>query len=370
MFFYGKKKDFYHLSVIGVLTNKKILYLPHIKLSGRCMFETDKLKHIFRRFSQTRVLVIGDVMLDSYIWGRVKRLSPEAPVPIVDIQKRENRPGGAANVARNLKALGATPILCSYIGDDDKGRDFLHLLNEEGLTAKGIMKSKDRITTVKFRVIGNNNHLLRVDEETTAPLSASETEELLAFIKSMVSEKAIDVIVFEDYDKGVISQELLSQTIAFAAKAGLPVVVDPKKNNFFNYTHIDLFKPNFKELCEGLKVDINPGNTAQIENIVRKFQETQSIDCILVSLSEHGVFVSKKKEAGYLSKHIPAHHRNIADVSGAGDTLISVAALCVAQNLDAEAVAVLSNLAGGIVCEYVGVVPINKDKLFEEALKL
>ncbi len=334
------------------------------------MFSKEEIKKNFRDFDGLKVLIIGDVMIDSYIWGHVKRLSPEAPVPIVNVVKRENRLGGAGNVARNIKALGAVPILCSYIGDDDKSDSFFKLLDEEKMTTNGILKSKNRLTTVKFRIIGNNSHMLRVDEETEADITHEETILLFQRIEKLLENDKIDVIVFEDYDKGVISKELIDKTVFLANQLGIPVVVDPKKKNFFHYKNVNLFKPNFKEFSEGLKIDINPQNEKVLSEEIASFQREQHINTVLVSLSELGVFYSEMKDNSFSVEKIPAHFRNITDVSGAGDTLISVAALCMALKLDAYSVAALSNLAGGVVCEYVGAVPVDKEKLLDEALKI
>ena len=334
------------------------------------MFTKEKLNTIFNSFSGLKVLIIGDVMIDSYIWGNVKRLSPEAPVPIVNVVKRENRLGGAANVAKNIQSLGAVPILCSFIGDDDKSDLFYKLLNEKGMPSHGILKSKNRLTTVKFRVIGNNSHMLRVDEESENTITTEETNLLLKHIESILNKEKIDVVIFEDYDKGVITEELISKAVCLIKSHNIPVVVDPKRNNFFNYKNVSLFKPNFKEFCEGLKTDIKHDDDNVLSTEITTFQKKQNINTILVSLSERGVLVSEMKSDKFNTLRIPAHFRNIADVSGAGDTLISVAALCVALKLDADAVAALSNLAGGIVCEFVGVVPVDKEKFLNEAVKL
>jgi len=334
------------------------------------MFEKQHLNNIFNKFDGLKVMIIGDVMIDTYIWGSVKRLSPEAPVPIVDIVKRESRLGGASNVAQNVKSLGATPILCSIIGDDDKTATFLNLLKQENMPAHGIIKSKNRLTTVKFRIIGNNSHMLRVDEETIENLTKEETNILLERVGGILENEKIDVIIFEDYDKGVISNDLIRSVVDIANKKTVPVIVDPKKNNFFNYKNVDLFKPNFKELCEGLKVEVSADDFEKLQSIICDFQKKQNIKTVLVSLSELGVIVSEMDRDTFKVKHIPAHFRNIADVSGAGDTLIAVAALCKAVGADVELIAALSNLAGGVVCEYVGVVPVEKNKLLQEALKL
>ncbi len=333
---------------------------------------SEGIKNIFEKFCSLNVLVIGDVMIDSYLWGKVDRISPEAPVPIVAVNKRENRLGGAANVALNIQSLGARPILCSVIGDEPKGELFLELLLKQKLSPKGIIKSKSRITTTKFRVIGNNTQMLRVDEEVDGNLIDEDTTELFSAIKKIINNEKINVIIFEDYDKGAITPDLISKVVKFASENSIPVVADPKKKNFKNYKNITFFKPNLKELKEGLKLDILPENISEMENAVDDLQRKNNIDCVMVTMSEAGVYLSRKEKHNntFVRQYIPAHVRNIADVSGAGDTVISVAALCIALGIDVYFAATLSNLAGGLVCEEVGVVPVNKEKLLKEALAL
>ncbi len=330
------------------------------------MISTESISKLFTEFNNLKAIVIGDVMVDSYIWGQVNRVSPEAPVPIVEVEKRENRLGGAANVGLNLKALGATPILCSVIGDDPKGDDFIHLLEDEGMPVEGIIRSSQRITTTKFRVIGNNAQLLRVDEETTKELISQHKRDLANRISEIIKTEGIDVIIFQDYDKGVIYPELIEEITNLAIEHNIPVVVDPKKNNFLSYNNSTLFKPNLKEIKEGLNMDFDENDEVEVEMAVAKLQDKLNCDMILNTLSEKGVFISWKTQNGYESMLIPAHRRNIADVSGAGDTVVSVAALCLSLRIDPPVLAAISNLAGGIVCEEVGVVSINKNKLLEE----
>lgn len=334
------------------------------------MLSKAELHKLFNAFNGLKVMIIGDVMVDSYIWGSVKRLSPEAPVPIVNVVKRENRFGGAANVAINIQSLGAVPIMCTVIGEDEKGDTFLKILNEKNMPATGIVRSTERPTTVKFRIIGNNAHLLRVDEEADNILTESESAALYTRIDNLIQQGSIDVIIFEDYDKGVISPQLIEKVMLLAHQKSIPVVVDPKKNNFLAYKGVDLFKPNFRELCDGLKAELSFNDMPNLIKTLTAFQKEQGIATILLSLSENGVLVSEITGNNYQTFHIPAHLRSIADVSGAGDTLISVAALGIALKLDAFSMASLANLAGGVVCEYVGVVPVDKNRLFDEACKL
>jgi len=333
-------------------------------MSGKTKIKSfSSIEEIFKAFSQLRVLIIGDVMIDSYLWGKVERISPEAPVPIVHVQKREMRLGGAANVALNVQSMGATPVLCSVIGDDLDGDNFMSLLERGKLPKEGIVRSSGRITTIKHRVISGAHHMLRVDQEIDSEINNKESTMLFERAKKLIP--SCDVIIFEDYDKGVLNKEVIAKIIAFANKNNKPTVVDPKKRNFLSYKNASLFKPNRKELKEGLKLDNNLADIREIEHAVKELKASLKCSAILITLSEKGVFIEQNKEQHL----VPAHIREISDVSGAGDTVISIAALCYALQLPAKLLAELSNLGGGIVCEHVGVVPINKNVLLKEAKK-
>jgi len=324
------------------------------------------IKKIFISFNDLTVLVIGDAMVDSYVWGKVNRISPEAPVPVVAVYKKENRPGGAANVAMNIQSLGATPILCSSVGSDEQGKNFLDLLKKLKLSSDGIVKSKNRSTTVKTRIIGNNHQLLRIDEEMENEISSKETIEFLGIINSILKKQSIDVIIIEDYNKGLITPTVIQGITKAASKKNIPIVVDPKKQNFHEYKNVALFKPNLKELKEGMKHDFPGFDKKIMDGLIDEFRKKQQIENVMVTLSEEGVYINN----GKAKRVIPAHKRNISDVSGAGDSVISVAALCIALKLSSVFTAALSNLAGGLVCENIGVVSIDKEKLYKEALTL
>lgn len=326
----------------------------------------ERIREIFKFFNNLNVLIIGDVMIDSYLWGKVSRISPEAPVPIVAVGKKERRLGGAANVALNIQALGANPVLCSVIGVDYEGQAFMDLLKTQKLSQKGILKSRDRVTTVKTRVMGNNAQLLRVDEEEESDITPSETQQLITLISYIINHDKIDVIIFEDYNKGLITPKLISKVVELAKDKGIPTCVDPKKKNFNSYKGVSLFKPNLKELRDGIKLDIGGDNINELQRAVSSFRVKQKIETILVTLAEKGVITNSRK----VKEHLPAHIRSIADVSGAGDTVISVASLCRALECNDIVTAAISNLSGGLVCEQIGVVPVNKEQLLEEALKL
>lgn len=324
------------------------------------------LQNTFSDFSSRRILIVGDVMVDTYLTGSVSRISPEAPVPVVKFHSRENRLGGAANVALNVKALGAEPIICSVIGNDPEGDLFLNLLKENNLDDKGIFRSLNHITTVKTRVIGNNQQLLRIDQEEIKPIHSDLAKYLFAMIREQVNSHQVDAIIFEDYNKGVLVPDLIHEVIKLANDKGIITTVDPKKDNFFEYRQVTLFKPNLKELREGTHSDFSVRDREAFKKAVSQLSQKLNPKHIFVTLSEHGVYINDAENDHY----VPAHHRLIADVSGAGDTVISVVTLCLTCGLSPKLSAEIANLAGGLVCEKVGVVSIDKEQLMNEALRL
>ncbi|MEI7978150.1 MAG: bifunctional ADP-heptose synthase [Bacteroidota bacterium] len=316
--------------------------------------------NLINQFENIPVLVIGDLMIDAYLFGSVDRISPEAPVPVVAVNKKENRLGGAANVALNLTALGAKPIICSVIGNDLEGNDLINLLNKNNIDASGIIQSNDRLTTVKTRVISQNHQMLRIDNEITNNLNSELTDLLIEKVKGLLTK--VKIVIFEDYDKGVITEKLITEITIAANQLGIATVVDPKKRNFNFYNNVTLFKPNLKELREGTKETFSVDDKPLFESVCKALILKMNLKYLFVTLSEKGVLITD----GNTFNYIPAHFRKIADVSGAGDTVISVASLCLALNIPIEQIAAISNLAGGLVCEEVGVVPINKIKLSQE----
>lgn len=311
----------------------------------------------FKAFKRLKVLVIGDVMLDAYIYGEVNRISPEAPIPVVSVTKKEQCLGGAANVALNLQSMGATAHLYTVIGADSQGTALHQLLEKHKLSTSGVIQSSHRRTTVKSRVISKAQHLVRFDEEDTHALNREEEKALLHKVSATIN--AYDVVVFEDYDKGCLDPKIIKKVIELAKAHGKPTVVDPKKNNFMSYEGVTLFKPNLKELQEGLGQEVSLDNLKQAATLLNA---KLNADLILITLSQHGVFYQDQNDQGI----IPAHIRDIANVSGAGDTVIAVAALCLAAGATTRQLAHLANLAGGIVCESPGIVPIDPKRLIEE----
>jgi rfaE bifunctional protein kinase chain/domain len=308
-------------------------------------------------------------MLDDYIIGNVTRISPEAPVPVLNIKSRYAYLGGAANVALNIRSLGATPVLCSVIGTDKKSDDFLSTMKAENIIDIGIIQSEDRRLTTKYRAIGNNTQLLRLDDEVTHALSQKDEDDFLKALADIINvQKRIDIIVLEDYDKGVITANIIEKVVCLAQEKSIPVLVDPKKRNFMEYRNIDLFKPNWKELTDSLHIHNCSWHDESLLEKIKQFMIEKRHNQLLLTLSGEGVVLYRYANDVFSYDHIPACLRNVADVSGAGDTVISVAALCMGTGIEGKDTAMLSNLAGGLVCEEVGVVAVNKEKLIQEAI--
>ena len=323
-------------------------------------------KDLFDKFNGLRILVIGDVMLDAYVMGKVNRISPEAPVPIVSLENEDARIGGAGNVALNLLALGAKPIICGVIGEDSSGDKLLNLFEKNGISTDGLVKSIARKTTVKTRVISNKQQLLRIDSESTFPLLESEEIKLNNTIQNIINQ-GVDGIIFEDYNKGVLTDSVIQNTIKIAKEKDIPTAVDPKKENFLSYKGVSLFKPNLKELKEGLNLNFDfNSNKDLFEKGIEVLEEKLQNEISFVTLSENGVFIKNQTEKYY----VPAHMRSISDVSGAGDTVIAVATLCLISGASTKQIAEISNLAGGLVCEKSGVVSISKNDLLKEVSEL
>ncbi len=323
------------------------------------------VNQLFEDFSRRKILVLGDVMIDAYLEGKVNRMSPEAPVPIVSFTSEEQRLGGAANVALNLLSLGASVTICSVIGDDNNGKDLQDLMRKQAISVEGLVLSPNRKTTVKTRVIGNNQQLLRVDNEQTNDILKSEEDQLVSKIEDLLKSN-FDAIIFEDYNKGVLTESLIDRVISLAKKYNVVTSVDPKLKNFYAFKGVTLFKPNLKELRDGVKRMVDVNDKEDFEAAVLEMNQELNAENVFVTLSEHGVFIQNSSSKHY----IPAHFRNIADVSGAGDTVISVATLCLLAGQPIENIAAIANLAGGLVCERVGVVAIDKSQLKSELEKL
>jgi len=321
------------------------------------------VKKIFDSFHKLSILVVGDVMIDAYIWGEVERISPEAPVPVLSAVTKENRLGGAANVGINIQALDAEPIICSVIGDTNYRSVFETLLQREKMSDEGIIIDKSRPTTVKTRIISSHQQLIRIDEEDNMPISQEIESRMIERIKYLMENKEINAVIFEDYDKGVITPGIIKVCVEEANKSDIPVLVDPKERNFFNYQNVTLFKPNYKEFVKGNNRSVPRNDFDQLYSLAKEFKQKLNIKYILVTLAELGLIFCDNKQY----KHIPALEQlDVADVSGAGDTVISTLATCIAAGMDIEDASVIANVAGGLVCEKAGVVPVDKKQLLNE----
>lgn len=322
----------------------------------------ENFQRLFESFSTLKVGVIGDVMLDTYMWGRVDRISPEAPVPIVQLESKEYRIGGAGNVALNCHSLGSEVFILSVIGDDNEGLLLEELFNENIIDTSYLLKSSARITTNKTRVISRNQQMIRLDNEIAADLDQENEELLLQKVRSFIQTQDPDVIIFEDYNKGILTEKIIHEVITICKEAGVITAVDPKRKNFFSYRHADIFKPNLTEVKQGLNLLLDEVNNSLLSKIHLELKNVLEHKISFITLSDKGVFYQKDG----MAELIPSHLRNIADVSGAGDTVIAVAALVYTATQNVHLMAEIANIAGGLVCEEVGTVAIDKGKLQRE----
>lgn len=317
---------------------------------------------LFSGFAKRKVAIVGDVMLDTYWWGNVERISPEAPVPVVALRKKELRVGGAANVALNTVSMGAQTTIFSIIGKDDDGKELMRLLSENNIDTSGVLASDQRITTNKTRVMSRNQQMMRLDAEMTSDIDTSLEDALLQKINNYFANGKPDVLIFEDYNKGVLTPRLIAALIKLCKEHNVVTTVDPKKKNFLSFKGVTIFKPNLKEIKEGLNLLVDAVDVSSLKDMHAALQEKLGHQISFITLSEKGVFYQDGEDM----KIIPTHIRNIADVSGAGDTVIAVASLVYASTHNMHLSAEMANIAGGLVCEEVGTAPINRQKLLDE----
>jgi D-glycero-beta-D-manno-heptose-7-phosphate kinase len=324
------------------------------------MMTIDRVDEIFENAKNNVIAVVGDVMLDRYFWGSVSRVSPEAPVPVIDISEEKYHLGGAANVANNLHSLGVSPLLCGAVGGDKSGEIFTEISRKSGIDCSGLFTDKLRPTTVKTRIMGNNQHIARLDREIRDNL----TEEGEDFImKSIENQINLSGIIFQDYNKGVISERLINRVMNFAVANKVPAMVDPKFDNFFAYRKTTLFKPNRKEAARALGHEFQ--GLDEIKKAGTKLLKKLECENVLLTLGSEGMMLFQKS-GDILS--VPTHARHIADVSGAGDTAIATLSAAVAGGASIREAAVLSNHAAGAVCEMPGIVSITLDNLKKSVL--
>lgn len=321
---------------------------------------------IFEEFANLHVAVVGDVMLDTYWWGHTDRISPEAPVPVVSINKKEYRIGGAGNVALNLRSLGARVSMHSVTGTDEDGLLLELLMKDKGINTEGIWKSTERMTTNKIRIVSRSQHLLRLDNEMSHDLTEEKEISFIEKTLGLLNKEVPQVLIFEDYNKGLLTPGVIRALIGWCKQNAVLTAVDPKRKNFFEYDGVDIFKPNLKEAKEALNLLDLPPDLPSLRSVHQQLKERLHHRVSLITLSEKGIFYEGSDEFGI----VPTHIRNVADVSGAGDTVIAVAALMMAASHEVGLSAEVANLAGGLVCEEVGTVAIDGDRLLEECRRL
>src|SRR6266487_3432625 len=322
----------------------------------------EDFQKLFDSFTRLKVGVIGDIMLDTYIWGKVERISPEAPVPVVSLDKKEYRIGGAGNVALNCHSLGSPVFILSVTGDDTEGLLLEELFEENLIDISYLVKSPSRVTTNKTRIISRNQQMMRLDAEMITDLNKTDEEALLQQVRLFIQTNDPDVMIFEDYNKGVLTERIIQEVTTLCREAGVITAVDPKRKNFFSYQNADIFKPNLTEVKQGLNLLFEEVNNSLLKAIHVELKNILEHKISFITLSDKGVYYQQDGKASI----IPSHLRNISDVSGAGDTVIAVAALVYAATKDIHLMAEVANIAGGLVCQAVGTVAIDKAKLQNE----
>ena len=320
-----------------------------------------KLKSIFAKAKGRKIAIIGDVMLDKYVYGTISRISPEAPVPVVDIDKTEYRLGGAANVANNIKALDAEPVLIGVIGNDYDSKHYLDVMKMLGLSVAGIIKDNSRPTTAKTRVIAHSQHVLRVDSEIKDDVSVNTRRKIIEFFTKNVKNFA--AVILQDYNKGVLTKEMISEIISLSRKFKKPVYVDPKFHNFFEFRDVTVFKPNRKETADILAMKID--GEESVKEAGRILIDKLNCEYLVLTRGEKGMMLFDKEKNKTVILNIPTKARRVADVSGAGDTVISTIAVMLAGGANIIEAVMLANQAAGIVCEEVGIIPIYKNALID-----
>ncbi len=306
-------------------------------------------------FSNLNVLVIGDVMVDFYLFGEVNRISPEAPVPVVEIQKKESRPGGAANVAMNLLELGAKPVLLTMVGKDLTGNLLVKMLRDYGVRTNHVLQHKGRLTALKTRVFDEDKQVVRFDEEEIEDVETAQENLLIKEFKKIIANEKIDAIILQDYNKGVLTKYFIKQVLLLATKNNIPVCVDPKERNFLEYQAIDLFKPNLREFSEAIGYRINPKSIDSLRSGAEELRRKNRFKNLMVTLGANGIFCFTRDGQSFI---VPAKSIKAADVSGAGDTVISIATLAFVQKMGLKEIAQLANKGAAAVCKKIGVAPV------------
>lgn len=318
----------------------------------------DRINSILDEFGNKKILVLGDVMLDRYIWGKVSRISPEAPVPIVHVQRESSNLGGAANVAHNLAAMGSQAYIVGLIGNDQFGKDFTFLAKENRIKTSGLIYDGSRETTVKTRVIAHNHHVVRVDRESTEPVAKEHEYKILDVLSELIPE--CDAMIIEDYNKGLLTKAVISGAINIAQKHDKIVTVDPKFEHFWDYTGVTLFKPNRREVAAALGAKLD--SEAKFREAGRELCEKLDAEVVLITRGEEGMTLFHKN--GKMD-HLETVAQEVYDVSGAGDTVISAVTLALASGANFWEAAYIANHAAAVAIREVGAFPVSLDELRE-----
>lgn len=329
---------------------------------SRVQFTKDYLRHTLRGFAGKRIAILGDLMLDRYYWGGVRRVSPEAPVPVVEVETESVRFGGAANVAQNIRSLGGIPVLVGLIGNDHPGELFMQMVEEQGFERGGIIVDAGRQTTIKTRVIAQGQHVVRIDNETKSPCPPSLVRRIIDSVTSRLD--SLEAVLLEDYNKGVLLPEVIRAVVAAAREYGKIITVDPKFDNFLEYRNVTVFKPNRREVEEVLGGRLRTNE--DVERAGRKLLDLLEAESVLLTRGEQGMSLLEAN-GGVL--HLGTGADNVQDVSGAGDTVISTLTLALAAGFPLREACTLANCAGGVVVGSVGIVPIELDPLIEAAVR-
>ena len=318
----------------------------------------EKLRRIIPKFSNVKILVIGDLILDEFVWGDVSRISPEAPVPVVWVKSESFMPGGAANVANNIASLGAEVYIAGVVGNDERAGILKEGLEEKGINIDGVIEDDSRPTTLKTRVVAHHQQVVRIDREKIEGISAGILDKIIFYIKNIIDE--MDAIVIEDYGKGVISAKLLKEILTIAKKKKKIITVDPKEEHFSYYKGVTAITPNHHEAARAVGMKVK--DSESILKIGRALLKKLNCEGVLITLGENGMQLFQKSGA---VTHISTVAQEVFDVSGAGDTVISVFTLALALGVNMKDAAYISNIAAGIVVGKVGIAVITQKELME-----
>jgi len=324
--------------------------------------DSKKIDRIFKNADKKKICIIGDVMLDRYMFGNVSRISPEAPVQVFDLNKTENKLGGSSNVSLNIKTLGAVPYLIGVIGDDDSGEILKSKMKALGQDTSGLIIDKSRPTTCKTRVMSDSHHLIRIDSESKKDIDKKVESQIIDRLNKINSE--IDYIILQDYNKGVLTKSLIKKVLDYAKKHKKKILVDPKFENFFEFKETFIFKPNKKEIEDAFgRKSKSPDD---LDDMVVFLLGKLKCKNVVLTLGEQGMRIYEMVKGSVHIDAIKTRARKVADVSGAGDTVIATIAFCLAGGADVQDAVLISNIAAGLVVEEVGIVPVYKDNLYKQ----